>query len=259
MDEVLPHLDKLSISIDHPSVHHDQLRGVPGLWDKLQEVIPQVRKRYPATGLVIIYTFLASNTEAGPIEAMARFAKEWGATVVFNAMRIEAASPGSTDNSRDLTVFNPSDESLSEAYGHVARLKKQGLPILNSSSYIARMRNLPLVYRCHWPKFILPVEANGDIVDCMHWGQTPIDNIRKRSFRAILASSRMQELTGAVGEACHRCRSIHRFELSQMYEGRLGPLWSWGQRLLLDRWGLSSVLPVAKTGFPGPRFSRTLD
>jgi hypothetical protein len=91
------------------------------------------------------------------------------------------------------------------------------------------------VYRCHWPKLMLPVEANGDVVDCMHWGTRPIGSLRQARLAEILTRPRLGELMGAAGEACHKCVSIHRVEISEVWEGNLEPLRSW--RLLRPRAG----------------------
>ena len=78
------------------------------------------------------------------------------------------------------------------------------------------MRDGPPVYRCHWPKFMLPIEANGDVVDCMHWGTRPIGNVKDTPFAELLASPRLRALAGREGEACHKCVSIHRVEISEV-------------------------------------------
>jgi MoaA/NifB/PqqE/SkfB family radical SAM enzyme len=89
------------------------------------------------------------------------------------------------------------------------------------------MRAGPPIYRCHWPKLMLPVEANGDVVDCMHWGTRPIGNLRSTPFAEILKSPRLRELAGEAGERCHECVSIHRVEISEVWEGNLEPIKSW--------------------------------
>jgi MoaA/NifB/PqqE/SkfB family radical SAM enzyme len=231
MDDVAPHIDQLCISIDHPSELHDEIRGVPGLWARLSETVPRMRARHPGTGLVLNYTLLRRNSDPASLTAMAELARSWSAGLVFNPMRVDPTADGDTD----LAAFNPDDEALAAAYAHVESLRERGYPIINSSSFVARMQRLPLVYHCHWPKFIVPIEANGDVVDCMHWGRDPVDNVRRRPLREIFESPRLRELAGPCGEACHECRSVHRFELSVIYEGRMEPLWSWGRRLAPGR------------------------
>ncbi len=126
-------------------------------------------------------------------------------------MRVDATADG-TAGDVDLAAFDPGDDALVAAYAQVQALKERGYPIINSNTFLARMQHLPLVYHCHWPKFIVPIEANGDVVDCMHWGRAPVDNVRNRPLREILRNPRLRQLAGPAGEACHQCRSVHRFE-----------------------------------------------
>lgn len=230
MDDVLPSIDQLCVSVDHPSELHDEIRGVPGLWAKLADVLPRLRERHPGTNLVLNYTLQRKNADPASLTAMAELAQRWNAALVFNPLRVDATADGASGEI-DLAALNPEDEALAEVYAHVESLRERGYPIINSRSFVSRMQHLPLVYRCHWPKFIVPIEANGDVVDCMHWGRDPVDNVRRTRLREILRSPRLQQLAGPAGEACHQCRSVHRFELSEIYEGRLEPLWSWGRRL----------------------------
>ena len=79
---------------------------------------------------------------------------------------------------------------------------------------------------------MLPIEANGDVVDCMHWGQNAVDNVRQTSFKEILKHPRLHALAGHEGESCHKCLSLHRVEISEAWEGKLEPLWSWGKSVI---------------------------
>ena len=93
------------------------------------------------------------------------------------------------------------------------------------------LRKGPPVYRCHWPKFNLPIEANGDVVDCMRWGKEILGNVRETPFEEILKSPRLHELAGESGERCHKCASLHRIEISESYDGNLEPALSWLRQL----------------------------
>ena len=75
----------------------------------------------------------------------------------------------------------------------------------------------------------LGIEANGDVVDCMHWGTRPVANVKDLPFNEILRHPRLRALAGPDGEACHKCVSIHRVELSEVWDGNLEPLLSWRQ------------------------------
>ncbi|HSN19540.1 MAG TPA: SPASM domain-containing protein, partial [Usitatibacter sp.] len=154
---------------------------------------------------------------------LAELMRSLGVLGIFNGLREEAATEGDAG----IGKYAASQAQLAVAFATLRELKKEGDPILNSFTHIDMMREGPPVYRCHWPKFMLPVEANGDVVDCMHWGTRPIGNLKEKSFAELLASPRLRALAGKEGEACHKCVSIHRVEISEVSRGNLEPIRSW--------------------------------
>jgi len=229
LDEVAPHLDRICISVDHPSEKHDQLRGTKGLYGKILSATLRLKSRYPSTKIVYNYTIQKANADPETLEEMARLMKQLGVVGIFNGLRVDAAMPDGQEV--DLAAYNPSDEALTQAFRKVEELKRRGFPIVNSYTHIRKMIHAPMRYRCHWPKFMLPIEANGDVVDCMHWGTRPIASLRDISLAEVLEHPRLQALAGPAGEACHQCVSLHRVEISEAWEGRVEPLVSWARAL----------------------------
>lgn len=224
MEEVLEHVDRLCISVDHPSSKHDEMRGIDGLFDRIVRATREVRRRAPDKTLLFICTLQKANVDPATIAEMAELMRALGVVGIFNGMREEAASD-CVD--AELESYAASQAQLSLAFATLAHLKRQGYPILNSHTHLDMMREGPPVYRCHWPKLMLPVEANGDVVDCMHWGTRPIGNLRETALSEILKSPRLRELAGDAGESCHKCVSIHRVEISEVWRGNLEPVKSW--------------------------------
>lgn len=229
MDEVMPWIDRVAISVDHPSAEHDAMRKIPGLFAKIESATIASRERYPKKKIAFNYTLQRTNCDPATIAGMAWLARSLGVSVVFNAMRTEAAA---SSEGADIGQYAPSVEQIVRAFQEVRDLKKRGLPIVNSYTHLEQMVAYPPRYRCHWPKIMLPVEANGDVVDCMHWGTRPIGNVRRTPFRELLEHPRLRELAGPAGERCHECVSLHRVEISKVWEGRLEPLVSWGRSML---------------------------
>lgn len=224
LDDVVPNVDRVCISVDHASSKHDELRGIRGLFDTIVRSTRELRARAPHKPIVYICTLQRANVDPASLRELATLLVEMGVVGVFNALREEAAS---SDQGVDLGAYAPTQEQLGEAFTLLAELKLAGYPILNSRTHMAMMADGPPVYRCHWPKLMLPVEANGDVVDCMHWGVRPVGNVKDTPFAELLRSPRLRELAGPEGEACHKCVSLHRVEISEVWEGNLEPLWSW--------------------------------
>ncbi|MBW2461854.1 MAG: radical SAM protein [Deltaproteobacteria bacterium] len=225
LDSVLPYVDRLCISLDHPSAEHDTMRKIPGLFDRIISATREVRRRDPKRPIVFICTLQKANVHPDTVREMAELMRSLGVIGVFNGMREEAAS----DTDVTIDQYAAPQEELSLAFRTVADLKRRGYPILNSHTHLDMMAAGPPVYRCHWPKLMLPIEANGDVVDCMHWGTRPVGNLRDTPLPEILKHPRLRELRGEVGEACHQCVSVHRIEISEVWEGNLEPAKSWAQ------------------------------
>ena len=223
MHKVMPYMDRICISLDHPSERHDEMRGIPGLYAKILSATREIRRCYPGRKVVYVYTFQRGNTDAADVRQAAEVMRSLGVVGVFNAMRLETAN----DSGVDLEQFAPKPGALAAAFATVRQLKRDGYPVVNSYTHLEMMMQGPPQYRCHWPKFMLPVEANGDVVDCMHWGHRPVGNIRSEPLSRLLQHPRLRALAGQAGEACHKCVSLHRVEISEACEGRFEPLSSW--------------------------------
>jgi MoaA/NifB/PqqE/SkfB family radical SAM enzyme len=224
MDAVLSCVDRLCISVDHPSSKHDAMRGIRGLFDAILRSTREVRRRAPNKPILYVYTMQKDNVDPDTLREMAELLRSLGVLGVFNALRQEAAT---AEPDAQIAAYAASPEQLSRAFATLVDLKKRGYPILNSHTHMTMMRSGALKYRCHWPKFMLPVEANGDVVDCMHWGTRPIANLRETLLSDVLKHPRLRELAGGAGEACHKCVSIHRVEISEVCAGNLEPVMSW--------------------------------
>ncbi len=223
LDAVIRYIDRVSISVDHPSSKHDALRGIPGLFDTIVSGTRALRRRAPDKPIIWVCTLQKANVEVATLRRLAEAMADLGVLGVFNGLREEAATEGDVG----LHEYAPSQTELRAAFDLLRDLKRRGYPILNSNTHMAMMREGAPVYRCHWPKFMLPVEANGDIVDCMHWGTRPIGNLKRAPLAELLQSPRLRQLAGSEGEGCHKCVSIHRVEISEVCSGNFEPLKSW--------------------------------
>ena len=226
LDDVMPNVDRICISLDHPSSEHDTMRKIPGLFDHIVSAAREVRRRDPKKPIIFICTLQKANVQPETVRELAELARSLNAVAIFNGMREEAASDV---EDAGIDEYAAPQADLTRAFETVAALKRQGYPILNSHTHIEMMKKGPPVYHCHWPKLMLPIEANGDVVDCMHWGTRPMANLRQTSFTDVMKLPRLRELAGPEGEACHKCVSIHRVEISEVWEGNLEPVKSWTQ------------------------------
>lgn len=242
LDAVIEHVDRLCISVDHPSSRHDEMRKIPGLFDKIVSTVHRLRAKAPNKPIIFIYTMQRSNVDLPSLRAQAELLADLGVLGVFNVLREEAASSAEVD----LGKYAATQEQLSAAFAELRALERRGYPILNSHTHMAMLAKGPPEYRCHWPKLMLPIEANGDVVDCMHWGTRPIGNVKSTSFRELLESPRLRELASETGERCHKCVSLHRVEISEVWEGNVEPLLAWRKLASRPRPRSLPMAPVSR-------------
>lgn len=223
LDAVVSYIDRVCISLDHPSSLHDEMRGIKGLYERILSTTKALRARAPSKQIVFVCTLQKANVDPATIRELAELMDGLGVLGTFNGLREEAA----TDGDVGLDEYAASQAQLAVAFATIRELKERGYPILNSYTHIDMMAKGPPVYRCHWPKFMLPIEANGDVVDCQHWGTRPIGSLKDKPLAEWLKSPRLRALAGEAGESCHKCVSIHRVELSEVSRGNLEPIKSW--------------------------------
>ncbi|NOY27581.1 MAG: radical SAM protein [Oligoflexia bacterium] len=223
LDEVLPRLDRLYVSLDHPSPHHDQMRRTRGLYRRALAGIDAARAARPDLFVLVSFTLCRDN--ADQVEAMAQLCADRGLRLYVNPMRAASNAAGDAPAARNDDVFDvdnvdrviPWSDQV-PIWQQLIALKKQGLPIQNSMAYmrqIVRRADQPR-YRCHWPKIAVSLDANGDVVDCQRWDR-PLGNLRDASLRDLLDSPRARALCGPQGEHCNTCISPARFEPSGVW------------------------------------------
>jgi len=241
-DEVIPHLSRLNVSLDYPGTKHDEMRATPRLYEQLIEGIEYVRSTWPKQPIILSFTLCKENRDA--VREAAYLARQLGVRLYVNPMRLGALTSGAVaaDHKNDAAyVVDNSNlvipwEEQREVWETLIALKKAGWPIQNTYYYmklIAKSGAAP-VYRCHWPKLCVDVQANGDIADCQQWDK-PIANVRTTSLREIVQLPRMRALYGEVGESCSACASPARVESSRMWGLRPGMVASAVKSLVLRK------------------------
>jgi len=75
-------VDQFSVSLDFPDERHDAFRGVPGLYKRLERLIPKLAKLGYDD---IVLNSCITSANVGEIEAMAAKAREWGVNICYSA------------------------------------------------------------------------------------------------------------------------------------------------------------------------------
>lgn len=219
-DEVVPWLRRMMVSVDAIGERHDEVRRLPGLFERLDAGLTYVRRHYP--DVVIIVNAVLSRLNADQLDAIAEYGARLGAHVTFQGM--DTTDYGFATRTIDLprVQLTPQEEGMLAA--RVAGLRRRGLPVRDSRSYLQKLGPAGCHFRCHFKKVCLRVEPNGDVLDCTEKG-VAIGNLRRTHLRDLLASDAFADFQ-ARAESCNRCRDAAVVELSHMWEGRAEAIWN---------------------------------
>lgn len=214
-------VDVLILSLDDVGSAHDRLRGLPGLYERLDGFAGALRgdRRRPA----LLVNMVLSRGNRGALGRVAAVARRWGAGLYVCPMESgEMTSRGFVAPLKDLAL--PPDE-LRTLAAEARSLKDAGLPILNTRAYLDLLARDPSVsgYACRAPRAVLTVQPDGVVRDCLRRDETLADVRALRAAGAPLASvfslPRYREIV-AGATTCTACNNPDVVELSWLWDLR---------------------------------------
>jgi MoaA/NifB/PqqE/SkfB family radical SAM enzyme len=229
LDDIGPSVDSLIISLDHPSEEHDRIRGQKGLFSRLLEGVRLTRKKY--TGIKVMLNCLLMNINKEAIEDSVRLSRELGVSFYLCPIEVDLLRSGGMGDAKG--NLKPGREEAASVAEALIGLKKRGFKVNNSYLYLESLKNGKRPYHCHFPKMVLQVGPEGEVIDCRAWDR-PIGWIRKQSLKEIYHHERLRALGGPEGEGCNKCNNPNRIDMSYFWELRREPLAS-VFRMFLDR------------------------
>jgi MoaA/NifB/PqqE/SkfB family radical SAM enzyme len=201
-------LDFLIVSIDAPSEKHDNLRKVKGIFARAVEGMKSARACNPK--LKIFLNSVVSRLSYPDVLGMAHFARNLGASVTF-----ESTNTGrSLDGEREVALrLEPELEK--RAFNEILSLKRRGLPINNSDSYLRMFATGNTFYRCHNPKISIGVAPDGSVTTCVGEKRV-IGNFYLEDAGEIVSRPIMRQFQREA-ESCSRCVDTGTVECSLFY------------------------------------------
>jgi MoaA/NifB/PqqE/SkfB family radical SAM enzyme len=214
-------VDALVLSLDDVGPAHDALRGISGLYERLEAFVDVVRDD-PLRPTLLVNTVL-SGLNRGALARVAPTAARWQAGLYFCPM--ETSLVTSTGVSSPLADLALPAEELRAAARTAGDLKSAGFPILNSRPYLKLLASDPELhdYTCRAPRARLTVGAGGLVRDCSH-SDRPLADVRElraageplsRVLR-LPAYRRMLERSSS----CTKCNNPDVIELSWLWDLR---------------------------------------
>ena len=212
MDEVLPYIDMMLVSLDSPRPErHDEIRGLPGLFDRLIEAVGLARTRYP--GVSYQFNCCVQKGVSDEIDALIALTEEMGMRISFDV--ITEFRHGEGERAFTSTEMGLPIGELKDVCSQLLEKKRAGAPILNSELYFRYFIEGQSRYRCHFPKLAMSVDGRGYVEDCLNL-ERPIANIREMPLREIMELHRFGELRRDA-EECSSCNSPTMVDLSHVW------------------------------------------
>lgn len=214
-------VDVLILSVDDVGDAHDRLRGLPGLFERMEGFVADTA-RDPLRPLTIVNTVL-SRGNVGALRRVAPLAQDWGAGLYFCPMETGQMHAEGFDGSREELALAP--DQVREAAGLARRLKSAGYPLLSTDRYLDLLGDDPTVsrYTCRAPQAILTVEGDGAIRDCLR-RETPLENVARLRARGRTLTDlyRLPRFLAMVEQAhtCTACNNPDVVETSWLWDLR---------------------------------------
>jgi MoaA/NifB/PqqE/SkfB family radical SAM enzyme len=219
----LASLDVVFVSIDAVGAVHDQIRGLPGLFERTTKALAKVKATYPY--IRIMGCCVLSTLNSNQVLPVSRFAKEIGMDIFFGPLFCADGETILARNKEQVKKLERPWEEYAEEFRLIKELKGRGFPISNSQAYcdhiIAEYRS----YRCHWPKITLTVYSDGDIEDCRTY--RGIENIRNKPLADIIRSTAYRQFVEGSGQCPYGCRGQDPVEASKLWDFHPRSLWNY--------------------------------
>ncbi len=213
LEEVAP-VDCLFVSIDGVGEIHDQIRGLPGLFERMTRALEKIKKRYPHIRLLACCTITELNE--GEVLPVCKYAREMGIDVFFGPLFCADGETIEARNKEEVKKLELSWDRYSEAFHHIKELKRKGIPISNSPGYCDHIISQKKSYRCHWPSITLTVYSDGGVEDCRTYRE--IANLRKAPLRDILVSPAFRAFVEGSRTCDYGCRGQDPVEASKLWD-----------------------------------------
>lgn len=213
MDEILPYVDILLLSLDSASPkRHDEIRGLNGLFNRLMKGVELVKKKYP--DLSTRFNTCVQKGIAEEIDDLIKLTDEKGLKISFDV--ITEYRRGEADSHYSETDMGMPLTELRGVCAYLLEKKREGAPIINSEIYFKYFMDGKPGYKCHYPKLCMSVDGLGNVENCLNL-ERPIANIREMPLKEIMALPQFKQLRKDAEDCCS-CNSPTMVDLSNVWE-----------------------------------------
>jgi len=203
---------------------HDEIRGLPGLYDRLMRAIDSVKKNYP--DLPMHLNTCIQKGVAEEIDDLINLVEDIDLKISFDIITDYRHGEGDSH-------FSQTDMGmpLQEVRGICAYLldkKREGAPIINSELYYKYFIDGKPGYKCHLPKVTMWVDGRGYLENCLDL-DNPIAHINDMPLKEIMELPRFKQLR-VDAEDCCSCNSPTMIDCANIWDN---------PKLVFERGGVS--------------------
>jgi len=191
-------LDFAFVSLDYFNEYNDFIRGRQGAFEEVMKGIERIRE-VGGTRVTLVTTISRLNFDA--IEPMARFVRDLGVGISYNAVEPTVQSSfeeGRTDS--PVKDYGLSRKKLRTFYDTLLRLKREGYPLMETM-YVLKHFAEGKPFTCHFPKIFVYLSPDKKIFNCTY---DHTYNLKKGSFEDYFSSPIYKEHVKKA-EKCNIC------------------------------------------------------
>jgi len=218
LKELSPYLDAVILSLDYAGEEQDQMRGCPGLYERVISAMRALRCKYP--GIKVFFNMLLHRGNEDQVYPLARLAWQMGITFYVCPVKDESFR-GSGKNAEE---WKPEMEKESFIAAQLVDLKSKGYPLNNSYTYLKEFLRDKRPYVCHLPKVSVMVYPDGEVINCMNSDQ-PLGYVREESMEDILKKPEYNRLK-SIALNCNHCNNPNVVDTSFIWGLRREPLFN---------------------------------
>ena len=201
------------VSLDAIGAKHDEIRKMPGLYDRVVNGIEYHKKHSPKMRIYICCTVSAVN-DFEQLKEVAKFCQDTDILLYFtvNKSNQDFHEWQGKDYLKKLELET---DALAETFIKIKELKKAGYPIRNSDYFMDYIINKQNYYECHWPQVATVIYSNGDLLKCTD--RKPFLNVRNRPFGEALRSKEFIEVANACKDCKLACVGNYALDVSGLW------------------------------------------
>ncbi len=155
-------MHQLSTSLDFPDERHDEFRRIPGLFDRMARVVPEIRRQSTDTDDILLNVCITAWNYRD-IGDMVRVAKDWGVPInfsVYTHLRVQ---------DRDGLIEGDGLDGLADSLQEVIDLRNAGYPVYTTPRVLWKFHRFLTeggVPGCQAGRRFLVINPDGRLTPC---------------------------------------------------------------------------------------------